>query len=66
MKVRYDPETDTLTLRLSEHPVSESDEAKPGVILDFDQAGNVVSIEILDASKAGAMPQSIDYAYGAA
>lgn len=66
MKVRYDPETDTLTLRLSDHPVSESDEAKPGVILDFDKAGNIVGIEILNASMAGAMPQSIEYAYGAA
>ena len=29
LKVRYDPETDTLTMRLSEHPVMESDEASP-------------------------------------
>ena len=29
MKVHYDPETDTLTMRLSEHPVMESDEASP-------------------------------------
>lgn len=66
MKVRYDPETDTLTLRLSDQPVSESDEAKPGVILDFDKAGNVVGIEILKASTVGVIPQSIEYAYGAA
>ena len=52
MKVRYDPDTDTLTMRLSEHPVMESDEASPGVILDYDDHGNVVGIEILKASRS--------------
>ncbi len=66
MKVRYDPETDTLTLRLNDRQISESDEATPGVILDFDAGGQVVGIEILQASRTGASPQSIEYAYGAA
>jgi uncharacterized protein YuzE len=64
MKVRYDPETDTLTMRLSDQKVMESDEAHPGVILDYDKGGNIVGIEILQASKAGAIPQTIEYAYG--
>jgi uncharacterized protein YuzE len=66
MKVRYDPETDTLTLRISDHPVSECEETRPGVILDLDQAGHVVGIEILQAAKTGATPQSIDYGFGTA
>ena len=36
MKVTYDPEVDALTIILSDVSVEESDEAKPGVILDYD------------------------------
>lgn len=51
MKVNYDPRTDTLTVILKEGvQVAESDEQKPGVVLDFDVAGDLVSLEILDAS----------------
>ena len=52
MKARYDRDTDILKLILREGvAVSESDEDKPGVILDYDVEGNLVSIEVLDASK---------------
>jgi uncharacterized protein YuzE len=61
MKVTYDQETDTLTIIFSETPIVESDEDKPGIILDYDANGNLVSLEILDASRRIAVPGRIDY-----
>lgn len=59
MKVNYDAATDILTVVLREAPIAESDEDKPGVILDYDDAGNLVSIEVLDASTRVEHPRSI-------
>jgi len=56
MKLVYDPEVDILSLVLSDAPVAESDQNKPGLILDSDEDGNVVSLVILDASNAPPTP----------
>ena len=61
MKVTYDAETDTLRVVLKESPISESDEEKPGVIIDFDDQGDVVGFEILDASERVANPRKMEF-----
>lgn len=62
MKVSYDPRTDTLHVILREGVVvTESDEERPGVILDFDEQGNLVSLEVLDASTRVTDARRVDY-----
>jgi uncharacterized protein YuzE len=52
MKVSYDERTDTLSVVLKgDVEIAESDEGRPGVILDYDENGDLVSLEILDASR---------------
>lgn len=62
MKVTYDPRSDTLTLLLKEHTtVAESDENKPGIILDYDGVGDLVSIEVMDASRRVTEARRVDF-----
>ncbi|MCC6125992.1 MAG: DUF2283 domain-containing protein [Pirellulales bacterium] len=61
MKAIFDPKSDTLTIELKPGPVAESDEFKPGVILDYDQDGNLVGIEVLDASKRVAETRTMQF-----
>ena len=61
MKVIYDRDTDALTVIFTETPVAESDEAKPGIVLDYDTDENLVSLEILDASQRVNVPSKIEY-----
>jgi uncharacterized protein YuzE len=61
MKITYDSEVDVLRILFSNTPIEESDEDKPGVILDYDKDGNIVGLEILDASKRMENPKSIEY-----
>ena len=61
MKTVYDPHTDTLTITLAPGPVHESDEDKPGTILDYDPDGNLIRIEILDASTRMPDARTMDF-----
>ncbi|MHC5936534.1 DUF2283 domain-containing protein [Nostoc sp.] len=61
MKITYDPEVDILRIILSDVPIEDSDEEKPGVILDYDEDGNIIGLEILDASKRIDNPRSLEY-----
>lgn len=51
MKLNYYPETDSLYIDLSEKTSVESKEISEGVVLDYDVAGNLVGIDIDNASK---------------
>jgi uncharacterized protein YuzE len=62
MKVNYDRHTDTLSVILKDNArIAESDEDKPGVILDYDDRGDLVSLEILDASQRVTEARKVEF-----
>jgi len=62
MKVIYNPEVDVLRIVFRDVAIEESDEDKPGVILDYDKDGNIVGLEVLNASQRVENPRGVDYA----
>ncbi|HYG77813.1 MAG TPA: DUF2283 domain-containing protein [Planctomycetota bacterium] len=60
MKVSYDAETDTLRIILRDIPVEESEEQKSGIVLDYDEKGEVIGIEVLQASRRVENPRSVN------
>ncbi|MEH1872085.1 DUF2283 domain-containing protein [Nostoc sp.] len=61
MKITYNPEVDILRIILINVPIEDSDEQKPGIILDYDEDGNMIGLEILDASKIIDNPRLLEY-----
>jgi uncharacterized protein YuzE len=51
MKLNYYKDTDSLYIDLSSRPSSESKEISEGIVLDYDAEGNIVGIDIDNASK---------------
>ena len=51
MKLNYYPETDSLYIDLLDAPSTESEEVRPGIVLDFDTNGQLVGIDVQNASK---------------
>ena len=60
MKVKYDREVDILYIRLTDKVIDESDEAQPGLVIDYDADGTVVGFEIMNASKKMPRPASVE------
>jgi uncharacterized protein YuzE len=51
MKLAYHPDTDSLYIDLAEQPSAESREVSEGIVLDYDASGNLVGIDIDNASR---------------
>ena len=51
MKLKVDKESDAIYFRLDESKIIESEEVEKGIILDFNESGDVVGIEILNISE---------------
>lgn len=51
MKLNYHPDTDSLYIDLTERPSVESREISAGIVLDYDAGGNLVGIDIDNASR---------------
>ena len=60
MKITYDTEVDVVRIEFKCAVVAETDEDKPGIILDYDAEGNIVSMEILEASRRMENPRSCE------
>jgi uncharacterized protein YuzE len=59
MKLNYYAETDSLYIDLSERPSAESREISEGIVLDYDASGNLVDIDIDNASSRVQLEQLI-------
>jgi uncharacterized protein YuzE len=64
MKVQYDPRTDTLTIRLRDQRIKESEEVRPGLIADYGYDGGIVRFEVLRASKVVENTTEMQFAVG--
>ena len=51
MKIEFDPEVDALYVQLAEGDIETTEEIKPGVMLDYDDQGNILGLEVLNVSK---------------
>ncbi len=59
MNIQYDPEVDALYVRLSQRKIVESEQVQPGIVLDFDEQGQVVGVEVLNASRREIAPEPL-------
>ena len=51
MKLSYYKDTDSLYIDLSSKPSADSREVSEGIVLDYDADGNIVGIDIDNASR---------------
>jgi uncharacterized protein YuzE len=51
MKIEYSPEADALYVYFKEDYVAKSREIEDGIVIDFDDNGQIIGIEVLDATQ---------------
>jgi uncharacterized protein YuzE len=61
VKVIYDPEVDVLRILFRNAPIEESAEDQLGIIIDYDKEGNMVGLDVLNASRRIENPRGVDY-----
>ena len=57
MRVRVDRAADAVYVNLTDRPIKESEEVADGIVVDYDEAGRIVGVEILDASRRTEDPE---------
>ena len=63
MRINYSKESDTVYIRLREIPVADTETLTDDIIMDYDDSGNVIAIEILSASKKADIGKMIVQAF---
>ena len=64
MKANYDPDKDILQISLTSAVIEETTQIAPGLILDYDEDGKVIGLEIRKASQKVDDPYQIQYSVG--
>ena len=59
MQMTYDDQADAIYIQLKDSAVARSQQVSPNCVLDFDDAGEVIGVEILSARKSGIDPLSL-------
>jgi uncharacterized protein YuzE len=59
MRVRVDHAADAIYLNLTDRPIKDSAEVADGIVVDYDDQGRIVGVEILDASKRTEDPEAL-------
>lgn len=61
MKVLYDPDKDILQISFNKAVIEETAQLAPGLILDYDEDGKVIGLELRKASNRLENPKEITY-----
>lgn len=64
MRILYDPDADVLQISFAQQSVEETTQIAPGFVLDYDEDGRVIGLEIRKASKRVDDPKAIAYQLG--